>query len=39
MPMLLSIRVAEPWTTVAILVFVVLVVAVIGLTVWLISRS
>jgi len=39
MPMLLSIRVAEPWTPGAILVAIVLVAAVIGFAVWLIHRS
>ena len=36
--MLMSIRVAEPWTAAGIVVLVALVVAVIGLAVWLIHR-
>jgi len=39
MPMLLSIRVAEPWTPAAVVALVLLVVALLGLTAWLIHRS
>ena len=36
---LLSIRVAEPWTTLSQVVFVALVVVVAGMALWLIHRS
>jgi hypothetical protein len=39
MPVLLSIRVAEPWTFAAVVALILLVVALIGLTAWLIHRS
>lgn len=34
-----TIRVAEPWTTGAIVAMVVMVLAVLGLVLWLIQRS
>jgi hypothetical protein len=39
MPLLMSIRVAEPWTPGAILVLIVLVVAIVGLAALAIHRS
>jgi hypothetical protein len=39
MPLLMSIRVAEPWTGGAIATLVVLVVALLVLTAWMIHRS
>jgi hypothetical protein len=39
MPLLMSIRVAEPWTGGAIVALTLLVVAMVALTAWLIHRS